>query len=115
MKKFPRGYPNFAAFLDSDDGFMIYRRYGYLQSRILLEKQDELRSLEAQLDAMDEAEMCRKPDKLFTRDRQGEERKGLLIQIEKSFCEYGIVTLPRNMAESTANPEQQKSSQRRSN
>ena len=32
-----------ATFLDSDDCFMVYRRFGFLQSRRLLEKQEELR------------------------------------------------------------------------
>src|SRR5215469_11608832 len=35
----PEGYPRLAAFLDSDENFMVYRRFGYLQSRLLLEKQ----------------------------------------------------------------------------
>jgi hypothetical protein len=90
VKLFPRGYPNFSAFLDSDDNFMIYRRYGYLQSRILLEKQDELRLLEEQLDAIDRSEMYKRPHQLFSRVHQGDERKGLLAQIEVTFCEYGI-------------------------
>lgn len=89
VKKFREGYPNFAAFLDSDESFMIYRRYGYLQSRILLEKQDELRLLEEQLDKLDCSEMHDEPDKLFMRAAQGEVRKGLLNQIESKFCEYG--------------------------
>ena len=74
---------------------MVYRRYGYLQSRILLEKQDELRLLEEQLDAIDKSEMHKRPHKLFGRKHQGEERKGLLAQIEVTFCEYGTV-IPGN-------------------
>ena len=88
MKKFPTGYPNLAAFSDSDESFMLYRRFGYLQSRILLEKQAELSFLEAQLDDLDHAEMYDAPDNLFTRDLQGEQRKGLLSQMETKFCEY---------------------------
>jgi hypothetical protein len=88
VKKFPRGHPNFAAFLDSDDSYMIYRRYGYLQARILLEKQDELRLLEEQLDKLDCSEMCDKPDNLFMRGAQGGDRKGILNRIESTFCEY---------------------------
>jgi hypothetical protein len=42
----PRGYPALAAFFDSDESFMVYRRFGYIQSRLLLEKQDEMRALE---------------------------------------------------------------------
>jgi hypothetical protein len=89
VKKFPTGHPNFAAFLDSDESLMIYRRYGYLQSRILLEKQDELRLLEEQLDQLDYSEMYDNPDNLFKREAQGKERKGILNRIESTFCEYG--------------------------
>lgn len=35
---------------------MLYRRFGYLHSRILLRKQDELRKLEAELDEYDDVD-----------------------------------------------------------
>lgn len=54
MSQFPEGYPNLAAYQDSDEEFMIYRRFGYLQSRVLLERQDSLRKLEKELDSFDE-------------------------------------------------------------
>ena len=91
MDNFPRGYPNLAAFTDSDDSFMIYRRFGYLQSRILLEKQDELRSLEQQLDELDASEMHNAPNNLFVREHQGEVRKKLLENIELVFGNYGTL------------------------
>ena len=104
MQQFPTGYPNLAAFADSDDSFMLYRRFGYLQSRILLEKQDELRSLEAQLDNLDSSEMYDAPDNLFTRDCQGETRKGLLTQIEGKFCEYGRASSAPEIKQSIDRP-----------
>ncbi|KAL8801499.1 MAG: hypothetical protein Q9182_004402 [Xanthomendoza sp. 2 TL-2023] len=39
--------------MDSEDTFGIYRRFGFLYSRVLLSKQDELRRLEDTLDDMD--------------------------------------------------------------
>lgn len=42
-----------ATFLDSDENFMIYRRFGYLHSRMLLRLQDKLRTLESRLDEND--------------------------------------------------------------
>jgi len=93
VKQFPTGYPNLAAFADSDESFMLYRRFGYLQSRVLLDKQDELRLLEAQLDALDRSEMYNEPDNLFTRECQGEQRKKLLSSIEILFCEYGTSSI----------------------
>jgi hypothetical protein len=49
-----RGYRSLCTFLDSDENFMLYRRFGYLHSRMLLRKQDQLRKLEAELDDIDE-------------------------------------------------------------
>ncbi|KAK4613567.1 hypothetical protein CLAFUW4_09630 [Fulvia fulva] len=88
LQKFPRGYPYLAAFADSDENFMLYRRFGYLQSQILLQKQDELRVLEDRLDSLDRSEMHNNPTRLWCRERQGDERKALLTDIEQKFCEY---------------------------
>ncbi|KAH8678811.1 hypothetical protein BGZ60DRAFT_428633 [Tricladium varicosporioides] len=48
-----RGYSSLSTFLDSDENFMIYRRFGYLHSRVLLRIQDQLRKLEQELDRYD--------------------------------------------------------------
>ncbi|KAL2064190.1 hypothetical protein VTL71DRAFT_4684 [Oculimacula yallundae] len=48
------GYRSLGTFLDSDENFMVYRRFGYLHSRTLLRKQDELRKLESELDDYDD-------------------------------------------------------------
>lgn len=88
----PRGYPRLAALADSDENFMIYRRFGYLQSRLLLEKQDELRSLEEELEILDARMEKQDPVHLTTRDLPPEVavlRKELMEQIEKTFCDYG--------------------------
>lgn len=50
----PEGYPRLAAFLDSDENFMLYRRFGFLQTRLLLNKQAELREYEKELDRLDQ-------------------------------------------------------------
>jgi hypothetical protein len=49
-----RGYRSLSTFLDSDENFMVYRRFGYLHSRVLLRKQDKLRKLEDELDSYDD-------------------------------------------------------------
>lgn len=70
---------------------MIYRRFGYLQTRLLLEKQDELRRLEEKLDRMDKRATKSDPNKLCTRDLRGEEaiaRKDLMRTIEEKLCSY---------------------------
>lgn len=71
---------------------MIYRRFGFIQSRLLLDKQDELRELEKKLDKMDRIEA--KLDERWPRtrdlpDKERELRTQLLNQIEERFCSYG--------------------------
>lgn len=71
---------------------MVYRRFGYLQSRIILNKQDQLRELEKRLDREDKDDalidykllMCRDKDEIENRPRVK-----LLVDIEKCFKEYG--------------------------
>lgn len=87
-----KGYPSLATFLDSDENFMLYRRFGYLQSRLLLDKQADLRELEEQLDELDEEVALSRPGDLTTRDLRPEDantRKELMDEIEARFCEYG--------------------------
>jgi hypothetical protein len=94
----PKGYPNLAAFLDSDENFMLYRRFGYLQSRLLLHKQDELRALEEKLDLLDKRDDGNPETQRFLRsrdldDKSGRPRKALLEAIETKFKEYGNLML----------------------
>ncbi|KAG9194062.1 hypothetical protein G6011_04097 [Alternaria panax] len=96
-----RGYPNLAAFLDSDDSFALYRRFGYLQSRLLLRKQEELRTLEADLQAtekniwsQDGHALCKR--KLFGpyAARHGE----ILDKIEETYSSYAkLLTTAQQM------------------
>jgi hypothetical protein len=87
----PNGYPKLARFLDSDDNFMVYRRFGFLQTRLLLEKQDTLRVLEQQLDKLDESETVGddNEDNLCSRDGDQTERTNLMAAIRTAFQEYG--------------------------
>ncbi|KAF2807251.1 uncharacterized protein BDZ99DRAFT_478754 [Mytilinidion resinicola] len=100
----PLGYPNLAAFLDSDENFMIYRRFGYIQARLLLEKQDELRKLEKRLDTMDKRDEHNKSRRLITRDlkkKDAEPRRELFKTLEKAFCEYAnLVTAAQSLVAS---------------
>jgi hypothetical protein len=90
----PNGVPKLARFIDSDDNFMVYRRFGFLQTRLLLEKQDTLRVLEERLDKLDESETIGddNKDNLCSRDGDGEdqtERINLMAAIRTAFQEYG--------------------------
>jgi hypothetical protein len=87
-----KGYPNLAAFLDSDEGFAVYRRFGYLQSRILLRKQEELRVLEESLQKTEQKILDEDSDalcynKLFC--TQATKHEEILDNIEKAYCSYG--------------------------
>ena len=102
MEDSPKGFPYVASYLDSDDSFMIYRRFGFLHARLLLNKQDELRALESDLRAVDRQDWNdasrRKYLKSRTKDNARElaanatSRKQLLETIEKKTLEYGELT-----------------------
>lgn len=72
---------------------MIYRRFGFLSARLLLDQQDQLRLLEEELDERDQDDAENKPIRNLTRDLPEEdsrERRGLLEKIKREYCEYGI-------------------------
>jgi hypothetical protein len=89
------GYPSVATFLDSDENFMVYRRFGFVQTRLLLEKQDEMRQLESKLDRYDKrtGQNSETSANLRTRDLKPEAataRKEIMEKLGKCFNEYGI-------------------------
>ena len=101
VEDYPYGYPRLSSFLDSDDAFKIYRRFGTLRSRVLLCKQDELRRLESDLElldfqdnANDEGKRCLRSWKRDAK-RSAESgtgtvgRASLLQTIETKLMEYG--------------------------
>ncbi|KAH0557000.1 hypothetical protein GP486_005210, partial [Trichoglossum hirsutum] len=103
----PEGYPRLAALLDSDESFMIYRRFGFLHARVLLNKQDELRELEDQLDAKDKEDEGQRVLKSRVRDdktapaegARGPTRKQILAEIETKLNEYDkLLTNAQNLA-----------------
>lgn len=86
--------------MDSDDNFMVYRRFGFLHARLLLQKQDELKKIEWELDLMDKCDWedgedarvglrSRDVDEARTLDPGLETRKKLLARAEKLVNEYG--------------------------
>ncbi|MCJ1431896.1 hypothetical protein MMC27_001252 [Xylographa pallens] len=103
MEDSPKGFPYVASYLDSDDSFMIYRRFGFLHARLLLNKQDELRALESDLRAVDRQDWNdvnrQRYLKSRTKDNARElaanatSRKQLLETIEKKALEYGQLLL----------------------
>ncbi|THV49563.1 hypothetical protein BGAL_0189g00160 [Botrytis galanthina] len=91
IERRPQGYPQLAAVIDSDEQFMLYRRFGHLQARILLNKQDELRELEDRLAHIDRCYARRWPARLRSRDicnAESNDLKGILEAIEEKYKEY---------------------------
>lgn len=98
VEQHPLGFPRAAAFFDSDEHFMIYRRFGVLFSRLLLNKQDELVELEELLSDMDDYDDKKEQNRQYLRDRFADEsretmqwtesRKEVLQKIEKKALEY---------------------------
>lgn len=101
MEDFPDGFPRVARFLDSDDSFGLYRRFGTVHSRLLLNKQDEISKMEAKLEAMDRQDNADDNDKRYLMSREldldredfpaawGETRAQLMERLEKKVVEYG--------------------------
>lgn len=96
------GYRSLGTFLDSDENFMVYRRFGYLHSRTLLRKQDELRKLESELDDYDDHDaknneqgcrllMSRDSDEAADKKEPSDSRTRtkILDDIEKKLDIYG--------------------------
>lgn len=90
MSTFKRGYPNLAAFKSSSDNFALYRRFGYLQNRLLLEKQDTLRVLEQKLEDYDRAHITLSSRRNLSADKLMP-RQALLEEIEHAFNAYGKI------------------------
>ena len=53
MEETPKGYSRLAAFLSSEHSFSIYRGFDYLHARVLLNLQDQIVTLERELDQKD--------------------------------------------------------------
>lgn len=92
----PKGYPQLAAFVNSDENFLIARKYGFLRSRVLLYRQDELSVLERDLIRLDADDKENREFALHSRKRDEEtdedpvySRKVLIQKIDDKLKEYG--------------------------
>jgi hypothetical protein len=99
----PNGYPRLASFLSSESNFALFRGFGYLHVRVLLEKQYELSKLEQELDDLDEIDdspevkgnrlMNRDLDKRRARNDGYRSRSDILDDIHKKILEYDELLL----------------------
>ncbi|KAF7944035.1 hypothetical protein EAE96_010445 [Botrytis aclada] len=96
------GYPRLAAVIHSDENFMLYRKFGFLQARLLLYKQDELRELECRLNHKDRYYGKHEPRLLQSLENYRathEENRILMADLEKKYSEYvQLLTYARTIA-----------------
>jgi hypothetical protein len=104
----PDGYPQLAALVNSDDGFVMYRRFGYIHNRILLHRQAEIVELEKKLDKLDDSDKADRKLKfrLQTREFLKDDDTGQKLLIDDletklrnygKFMEEGVVHLYPNL------------------
>ena len=56
VRNHTHGWPSICAFIDCDPNFMMYRRFGYLRTRLLTYQQDVMREMEENLDELDRSD-----------------------------------------------------------
>lgn len=83
-----------AAYINSDDTFLIYRKFGRPINRVLLHLQEELTGLERDLDNLDNDDAeneTLKPRLAGYEDYDGwdEKQRDLLLEIKTKWMEYG--------------------------
>ncbi|KAI4236950.1 MAG: hypothetical protein L6R40_006002 [Gallowayella cf. fulva] len=114
LETFPVGFPRVACFLDSDDSFMLFKRFGIVFSRLLLNKQDEIREMEDELQGMDktyEANGCEE----YLRSRNEGDRKTitsswtrtrpeLLEKLETKILQYSELLLKAHQLKGLEKP-----------
>ena len=93
MDEYPAGYGKLAAIEACEPNFLIYRKFAWLHSRLLLHKQDELAELEQRLEAIDRADSKEDPRRLRSRRRDERvspqsPRKELLKEIDEKLEDY---------------------------
>ncbi|KAF1839783.1 hypothetical protein BDW02DRAFT_10134 [Decorospora gaudefroyi] len=109
----PNGFPRLAAFQSSEPNFSLYRSFSYLHSRILLDLQDEITTLEKELDDVDLDDSSEDPDRLMSRDYdisqpvgEGEvrSRRVILGEIRTKLLEYDEVLIKARKLEAFQKP-----------
>lgn len=97
IKRHRPGYAGIAYFLNVEPSqkFLIFRKFAYLQTRVILDKQAELVGLEQQLRQRDRDDTDQNPLAMKSRsvDQQRENSTASILgKIEKSLDGYGNVS-----------------------
>ena len=92
VEDYPRGYPQFAAFMCIDTNFTVLKRFDYLHLRSLLYHTDILAETEERLRILDREETV--PTHLSSRRQDMNlERQNLLESLDQKLKTYGNTTL----------------------
>ena len=85
--------------MDSDSKFRIFRRFGFLRTRLLLYRQDILREIEHRLNIIDGNDESEAATKVYLASRQADDardnpqRKTLFQELEAELKRYGAARL----------------------
>jgi hypothetical protein len=102
VQDYPEGLPLQAAFQSSEPSWSIYRAFHYLHSRVILDLQEELRTLESELVDLDKIDLengdgkrlrSRKADLQQAKKEKTESRSQLLGRIRCKLVNYGTFIL----------------------
>lgn len=111
MDNTPNGFPRLAAFQSSESNFSLYRSFTYLHSRVLLDLQDEIASLEKELDEIDWDDFDEDPNRLRSREfdkasdqNDGRSRAAILKEIRTKLMEYDEVLIKARTLDSFQKP-----------
>jgi len=88
VDRFRLGYPRYSALVTANAGFQLYRRFTRIRTRLLLQSQFEVATLEVELDKLDAAEKNPLCLSAFERE-QNQERMRTLAKLKAALQEYG--------------------------
>lgn len=100
MEDHPEGYPQVAAYQNSDSSSALFRRFGNLHARSLLYKEVELTDLEAKLAELDREDNSKDDTEWriahsihHDDGKNNEARKALMSEIYQKLEVYGASTV----------------------
>lgn len=90
----PIGYPQLASYINTASDFRIYRRFGTLRNRILLQRQVELAKVEKALEDLDEEDAALGNLHRLQSIRKDKEdamstRQALIAEADQKLEQYG--------------------------
>lgn len=95
MKDYPQGWPQLAALHHKYDNFAIYRRFGLIHSRLLVQLQAEIALLEYKLSDLDQADASTGSEnawRLGTTEYEeywDSDQRDLLKELREKVLQYG--------------------------